>query len=241
MTINGYARLVGFDEKLKLEPDILEAVDVVEDRIYTFHIREGHKWSDGSPVTTEDFRYTFEDVLLNEDISSGGLPGLDEGGRQGAALRDRRRSSVRFTWEMPNPDFLPKLASAQPIVLLLPSALHEAVPQEVPGRGQAQGADEEVQGQEVDRAAHQDVAPVPAREPRPADARPLAQHDGAASRAVRLRAQSLLPPRRRNGCSFPTSTGDPRRLVFRHHRRKDGRRRKRTCRATASTSPTTPS
>lgn len=122
MTINGYSRLVGFDEKLKLEPDILEKVDVVEDRIYTFHIREGHKWSDGSPVTTEDFRYTFEDVLLNEDISSGGLPVSMKAGGKGPLFEIVGDRSVRFTWESPNPDFLPKLASAQPIVLLLPSA-----------------------------------------------------------------------------------------------------------------------
>ena len=30
-----------------MEPDILESVDIVEDRVYTFHIRAGHKWSDG--------------------------------------------------------------------------------------------------------------------------------------------------------------------------------------------------
>ena len=75
MTIYGYSRLVGYDPALRMEPDILESVDILEDRVYTFHLREAHyKWSDGSPLTTEDFRYTFEDVLSNEDISSGGLP-----------------------------------------------------------------------------------------------------------------------------------------------------------------------
>ena len=28
-------------------------------------IREGHKWSDGEPFTTEDFRFYFEDILGN--------------------------------------------------------------------------------------------------------------------------------------------------------------------------------
>ena len=31
MTINGYARLVGFDEKLNFQPDILESFDTVEE------------------------------------------------------------------------------------------------------------------------------------------------------------------------------------------------------------------
>ncbi len=45
MTIYGYTRLVGYDEKLNLQPDILESYETVEDRIFTFHLREGHKWS----------------------------------------------------------------------------------------------------------------------------------------------------------------------------------------------------
>jgi peptide/nickel transport system substrate-binding protein len=36
---------------------------------YTFHMREGLKWSDGVPVTTEDVQFTYEDVLMNEKIT----------------------------------------------------------------------------------------------------------------------------------------------------------------------------
>jgi peptide/nickel transport system substrate-binding protein len=35
---------------------------------YTFHIREGMKWSDGVPLTTEDVMFWYEDIFLNEDI-----------------------------------------------------------------------------------------------------------------------------------------------------------------------------
>ncbi|TIU12357.1 MAG: ABC transporter substrate-binding protein, partial [Mesorhizobium sp.] len=73
MTIYGYARLVGYDEKLNLQPDILESFDVADDRVFTFKIREGHKWSDGSLLTPEDFRYCWEDVWLNDELSQGGL------------------------------------------------------------------------------------------------------------------------------------------------------------------------
>src|SRR5688572_5874075 len=54
MTIYGYSRLVGYNEKLELVPDILESAEVIEDRIYTFKIRDGHRWSDGSYLTSED-------------------------------------------------------------------------------------------------------------------------------------------------------------------------------------------
>ncbi|TJV11457.1 MAG: ABC transporter substrate-binding protein, partial [Mesorhizobium sp.] len=73
MTIYGYARLVGYDEKLNLQADILESFDVADDRVFTFKIREGHKWSDGSLLTPEDFRYCWEDVWLNDELSQGGL------------------------------------------------------------------------------------------------------------------------------------------------------------------------
>jgi len=53
----GYARLVGYDEELSLKPDILHDVETVEQRRYTFHLRKGHKWSDGAPFTAEDVRY----------------------------------------------------------------------------------------------------------------------------------------------------------------------------------------
>ena len=40
MNVYGYARLVGYDEKLELKPDILAAFDVEEDRIFTLHLRK---------------------------------------------------------------------------------------------------------------------------------------------------------------------------------------------------------
>src|SRR5262249_10823080 len=62
MTVYGYTRLVRYDEKLELQPDLLESYEVTDGRIFTFHLRAGLKWSDGEPVTPEDFRYALEDV-----------------------------------------------------------------------------------------------------------------------------------------------------------------------------------
>ncbi|MBX3014002.1 MAG: ABC transporter substrate-binding protein [Caldilineaceae bacterium] len=36
---------------------------------FTIYLREGLRWSDGEPVTTEDVRFSYEDVLLNEEIT----------------------------------------------------------------------------------------------------------------------------------------------------------------------------
>jgi len=73
MTIYGYARLVTFTPELELQADILKSFDVVENRIFTLHLRKGHKWSDGHPFTSEDFRYYWEDIATDPDLSPGGV------------------------------------------------------------------------------------------------------------------------------------------------------------------------
>ncbi|MCR6669378.1 MAG: ABC transporter substrate-binding protein [archaeon YNP-WB-040] len=53
-----------------IKPNIVDKFNVSKDnRVFTFHLREGLKWSDGEPVTTEDIRFTYEDVLLNDKIT----------------------------------------------------------------------------------------------------------------------------------------------------------------------------
>ncbi|MEO0681790.1 MAG: ABC transporter substrate-binding protein, partial [Pseudomonadota bacterium] len=76
MVVYGYARLVGYDADYALQPDILRDVEVEEGRKFTLHLRAGHKWSDGAPFTTEDFRYWWEDVANNPDLAPGGPPEL---------------------------------------------------------------------------------------------------------------------------------------------------------------------
>ena len=122
MTIYGYARLVGYDEDLNLHPDVLESYEAEEDRVFTFHLREGHKWSDGTPLTAEDFRYCWEDVLQNEDLSPAGVPTamVIDGEAPKFEVLDER--TLRYSWSKPNPDFLQKLAAPQPLVIAMPSA-----------------------------------------------------------------------------------------------------------------------
>ena len=82
-----YARLVCYDRDYKLVADLLESYDVADGRIFTFHLRKGHKWSNGKDFTTEDFRFWWEDVANNEELMPAGPPKtlLVEGGAQLAA------------------------------------------------------------------------------------------------------------------------------------------------------------
>ncbi|WP_249406322.1 ABC transporter substrate-binding protein [Rhizobium sp. CFBP 13726] len=122
MPINCYARLVGYNSDLKLEADILEAYEVENDRVFTFRLREGHKWSDGSPFTADDFRYVWDDVFHEKKLAKGGPPaGLMINGKPPRfEVIDAR--TVRYSWDDPNPDFLADQASPSPIRLMFPAA-----------------------------------------------------------------------------------------------------------------------
>ncbi len=59
-----------FDFNAGVKGNVVKSWEVSDDNtVFTFHMREGLKWSDGQPVTTEDVRFTYEDVLLNEKIT----------------------------------------------------------------------------------------------------------------------------------------------------------------------------
>lgn len=110
VSTNAYARLVGYNEKLELYPDLLERVDTEEARVFIFTLREGHRWSDGQPFTTEDFRYFWEDIAQHKELSPAGVPDfmLVDGQPPQVEVLDARR--IRYSWSKPNPRFLPTLA-----------------------------------------------------------------------------------------------------------------------------------
>jgi peptide/nickel transport system substrate-binding protein len=121
MSLYGYSRLIVFNEKQQLEPDILEDVHVEDGRRFTLTIREGHRWSDGALFTTEDFRYWWEDVANNKLINAGGPPMAMMADEKLPAFEILDERRVRFSWASPNPSFLPALAGAQPTYIYLPS------------------------------------------------------------------------------------------------------------------------
>ena len=121
MVVYGYSRLVGYDEKLRLVPDILESVDNVGSRVFTLRLRPGHKWSDGQPFTAADFRYYWEDVATNADLSPFGLPQALLVRGSGPRFEVLDETTVRFTWDEPNPQFLPALAGPSPLYIYRPA------------------------------------------------------------------------------------------------------------------------
>lgn len=54
-----------------IDPNVAEGYDISEDgTIFTLYLREGLKWSDGEPLTTEDLRFAFEDMHWNDKVNT---------------------------------------------------------------------------------------------------------------------------------------------------------------------------
>lgn len=122
MVVYGYSRLVGYDETYEITADLLESFDNEDNRKFTLNLREGHKWSDGSPFTSEDFRYWWEDIANNPDLSPAGPPDflLVDGQPPRVSFPDE--TTVIYEWDTPNPSFLQTLAQARPPFIYRPSA-----------------------------------------------------------------------------------------------------------------------
>jgi peptide/nickel transport system substrate-binding protein len=121
MVVYGYSRLVGFNEKYQIVPDIAESVDVQGERVFTFHLRKGMRWSDGQPFTSDDFRYYWDDVANNKQLSRYGLPSVLVVDGEKPKVEFPDKYTVRYSWSKPNPLFLPRIASPESIDLYMPA------------------------------------------------------------------------------------------------------------------------
>ncbi len=121
MTIYSYTRLIVYTPEFKLQPDILESFEVKDDREFTFRLRAGHRWSDGHPFTTDDFRFFWEDVANSPELSPSGPPVelLVDGQAPKVEFIDKQ--TVKFSWAKPNPYFIESQARAAPLFLFRPA------------------------------------------------------------------------------------------------------------------------
>jgi len=121
MVVYGYARLVGYDHNYILQADILKSFENFENRKFTFNLREGHRWSDGHPFTSEDFRYWWEDTIQNAELSPGGVPSFMLAAGQPPKVDFPDPLTVVFEWDAPHPTFLTELAQARPPFIYRPA------------------------------------------------------------------------------------------------------------------------
>ncbi|WP_299355621.1 ABC transporter substrate-binding protein [uncultured Shimia sp.] len=121
MVVYGYARLVGYDETYEIRPDILAALDIEDNRKFTLRLRPGHRWSDGHPFTSEDFRYWWEDVANNPDLSPSGPLEFLRVDDELPTVTFPDENTVIYEWSGPNPEFVQQLAEARPPFIYRPA------------------------------------------------------------------------------------------------------------------------
>jgi peptide/nickel transport system substrate-binding protein len=120
--VYGYTRLVRFDTRYRIVPDIAERVEVKDGgRSFTFHLRKGHRWSDGAPFTSADFAYWWKYVANNDDLSPGGPPALLLVEGEPPTVEFPDATTVRFRWSRPNNLFLLDQAGAYPTQIYRPA------------------------------------------------------------------------------------------------------------------------
>ena len=121
LVVYGYARLVAYDRDFALVPDLLESYDVEEGRVFTLRLRRGLRWSDGHPVSAEDFRYFWEDIAGDETLAPFGPSRTLRVKGRPPRFEVLDEHTVRYAWDEPNPFFLPALAQARPEPILAPA------------------------------------------------------------------------------------------------------------------------
>lgn len=114
---NVFEGLMTFDEKGELVNGIAKDYKISDDGlIYTFTIRDDAKWSNGDPVTAEDFEFTWKRALdpeLAADyayqlyyIKGGEAFNTGEGSREDVAVKAIDEKTLEVTLESPTAYFL---------------------------------------------------------------------------------------------------------------------------------------
>ena len=66
LTFKGLTTLNGVG---KIEPELAESWQFSDDKLrVVFTLRDGLKWSDGQPITTDDVIFTYEELVFNKQI-----------------------------------------------------------------------------------------------------------------------------------------------------------------------------
>jgi peptide/nickel transport system substrate-binding protein len=90
----------------EIEPHLMRQVEVNDDfTSYTFYLREGLRWSDGVPFTTEDIAFWYNDVIRNSELTPS-PPGALRLGGELAVLDLIDEYTFSLTFAGPKPFFL---------------------------------------------------------------------------------------------------------------------------------------
>ena len=88
-------RIVSSDKPLfwdytgtKIVPSLVKGYEVSDEcKVTTLFLREGLKWSDGQPMTADDWMFWFDDIYGNRDIMPTPLPDMSVNGQPGKMVK----------------------------------------------------------------------------------------------------------------------------------------------------------
>ena len=111
LRIVGPQGLVRWDPQYtRIVPNVARAFEASADgRVFTFHLREGMRWSDGQPFNADDVMFNMRDVVLAGALAP--TPPRYRSGGRNVEVEKLGPYTVRFTFAEPYGDFLAELAS----------------------------------------------------------------------------------------------------------------------------------
>jgi peptide/nickel transport system substrate-binding protein len=98
-----------------MNPNVARDWVVSDDaRTFTFYLREGMKWSDGTPFSADAIMWWYENILLNDELYPG-KPAFMKSGDEVGAVRKVDDYTVQFIFPQPNPMFIDNAARIRPM------------------------------------------------------------------------------------------------------------------------------
>ncbi|MDQ3862994.1 MAG: peptide ABC transporter substrate-binding protein, partial [Actinomycetota bacterium] len=110
--------LYRLDEDQQPQPAMAKSVEISDDKLtYTFTLRDGVKWSNGEPVTAQDFEYAWLQAMdpetagqlsyiVSDYIRGGSESSAGEGSAEDVAIETPDDRTLKVTLENPTPFFL---------------------------------------------------------------------------------------------------------------------------------------
>jgi peptide/nickel transport system substrate-binding protein len=113
--------LVWYKDDLTLRSDLAESWEVSDDaKTWTFKMREGVKWSDGTELSTADFQWWYDNVLGNDALTN--LPNTNHNAWVSGKARTLMKAefpdkvTAVFTFADANPLFIYQVTRGHPFV-----------------------------------------------------------------------------------------------------------------------------
>jgi ABC-type transport system substrate-binding protein/class 3 adenylate cyclase len=109
VTRNLFRGLVGIGRDFDIEPDLAERFTVSDDGLsYRFTLRPDAVWSDGTPVTAEDFAFTYDQMAKDDVATASWLDGVSASAVEERTLEIRLRDPKNdFLYLLTQPSFFP--------------------------------------------------------------------------------------------------------------------------------------